>query len=107
MVYEDFLSRFTGMSRDTLGENLIGVYLHGSAAMGCFNPAKSDLDLPQLKAVYGKIKGTFVHCCLHLSVVVFLLVSAVMLRLAAVGDRAESRYSFGVFPIYFLKILIK
>lgn len=45
MVYEDFLSRFTRMSRDTLGDNLIGVYLHGSAAMGCFNPAKSDLDL--------------------------------------------------------------
>jgi predicted nucleotidyltransferase len=29
----------------TLGANLIGVYLHGSLAMGCFNPASSDLDL--------------------------------------------------------------
>jgi predicted nucleotidyltransferase len=28
-----------------LAGNLIGVYLHGSLAMGCFNPARSDLDL--------------------------------------------------------------
>lgn len=28
-----------------LGENLMGVYLHGSLAMGCFNPADSDIDL--------------------------------------------------------------
>lgn len=45
MVYEDLLLRFTEMSRATLGDNLIGIYLHGSAAMGCFNPQKSDLDL--------------------------------------------------------------
>lgn len=31
--------------RDGLGANLAGVYLHGSLAMGCFNPAHSDLDL--------------------------------------------------------------
>ena len=45
MVYEDLLNRFTKMSKETLGDNLIGIYLHGSAAMGCFNPQKSDLDL--------------------------------------------------------------
>lgn len=28
-----------------LNENLVGVYLHGSAAMGCFNAEKSDIDL--------------------------------------------------------------
>jgi predicted nucleotidyltransferase len=28
-----------------LGKNLIGVYLHGSLAMGCFNPTQSDIDL--------------------------------------------------------------
>jgi predicted nucleotidyltransferase len=28
----------------TLGSNLTGVYLHGSAAMGCYNPVKSDID---------------------------------------------------------------
>ena len=28
----------------TLNENLVGIYLHGSAAFGCFNPDKSDVD---------------------------------------------------------------
>lgn len=36
---------FTARSREILGENLVGVYLHGSAVMGCFNPQKSDIDL--------------------------------------------------------------
>ena len=36
---------FAERSAEILGENLVGVYLHGSAAMGCYNPAKSDLDL--------------------------------------------------------------
>ena len=31
--------------QNTLGEHLTGVYLHGSLAMDCFNPAGSDLDL--------------------------------------------------------------
>jgi len=45
MFYDDLLRRFTKMSREVLGDNLVGVYLHGSLAMDCFNPAKSDLDL--------------------------------------------------------------
>lgn len=28
-----------------LDKEIIGVYLHGSLAMGCFNPKRSDLDL--------------------------------------------------------------
>jgi predicted nucleotidyltransferase len=28
-----------------LGENLTGIYLHGSLAMNCFNPRRSDIDL--------------------------------------------------------------
>ena len=39
------LRAFTERSRALLGNNLDGIYLHGSAAMGCYNPAKSDLDL--------------------------------------------------------------
>ena len=30
--------------RDILCDNLTGIYLHGSLAMGCFNPVVSDLD---------------------------------------------------------------
>ena len=41
----DFLKEFVEMCLDTLGTNLAGVYLHGSAAMGCFNPDKSDIDV--------------------------------------------------------------
>ena len=32
-------------SRKILGDNLVGIYLHGSGAMGCFNPVTSDIDL--------------------------------------------------------------
>jgi streptomycin 3"-adenylyltransferase len=31
--------------RVRLGESLAGIYLHGSLAMGCFNPQRSDIDL--------------------------------------------------------------
>jgi glyoxylase-like metal-dependent hydrolase (beta-lactamase superfamily II) len=30
---------------EVLGSDVVGVYLHGSLALGCFNPALSDLDL--------------------------------------------------------------
>ncbi len=43
--YVSLLLRFTDMSRNVLRESLEGIYLHGSAVMGCFNPQKSDLDL--------------------------------------------------------------
>lgn len=29
----------------TVDDNLLGIYLHGSLALGCFNPQQSDLDL--------------------------------------------------------------
>ena len=32
-------------SKDILKDNLVGVYLHGSAAMGCFNEKTSDVDV--------------------------------------------------------------
>lgn len=31
--------------REALGDNLLGVYLHGSLAAGCFNPDQSDIDV--------------------------------------------------------------
>ena len=36
---------FVQFAREILGEKLAGVYLHGSAVMGCWNPDRSDLDL--------------------------------------------------------------
>ena len=38
-------TKFVEQSQEILGENLVGIYLHGSAVMGCFNPDKSDIDL--------------------------------------------------------------
>lgn len=45
MVYQNVIDEFTAMSREIIGEKLTGVYLHGSMAMECFNPEKSDIDL--------------------------------------------------------------
>ena len=39
------INGFARQSKELLGDNLVGVYLHGSLAMGCFNPDKSDVDL--------------------------------------------------------------
>ncbi len=36
---------FVEKAKEILQDNLVGVYLHGSAVMGCYNPAKSDIDL--------------------------------------------------------------
>ena len=42
---ECLLDGFVERSKELLQENLVGVYLHGSLVMGCFNPQKSDIDL--------------------------------------------------------------
>ena len=39
------LNCFVEQSKEILKDNLVGIYLHGSAVMGCYNPAKSDIDL--------------------------------------------------------------
>ena len=41
---EKLINEFTKQSINILKDNLVGIYLHGSAVMGCFNPNKSDLD---------------------------------------------------------------
>jgi len=40
-----FLDEFLQKLTEDLKFNLVGVYLHGSLAMGCFNPQSSDIDL--------------------------------------------------------------
>ena len=42
---DSLIKEFTEQSRSILQDNLVGIYLHGSAVMGCFNPRKSDIDL--------------------------------------------------------------
>ena len=41
---DSLIDEFVDRSKVILGDDLVGVYLHGSAVMGCFNPQKSDLD---------------------------------------------------------------
>lgn len=50
------LGAFVARSKLILQGNLTGIYLHGSAVMGCFNPAKSDLDL--IVVVNGPVSDT-------------------------------------------------
>lgn len=42
--YRNLLDSLVLQSKSILGDNLVGIYLHGSAVMGCFNDKKSDLD---------------------------------------------------------------
>lgn len=42
--YNHLLNHFVYQSKSILGNNLIGVYLHGSAVMECLNDQKSDID---------------------------------------------------------------
>ena len=39
------IKKFVEQSQHILDNNLVGIYLHGSAVMGCFNDKKSDIDL--------------------------------------------------------------
>ena len=43
--YKGLLSSFVRESKEILGDELVGIYLHGSAVMGCFHAQKSDIDL--------------------------------------------------------------
>ena len=42
---DGLLAEFVNQSKAILGANLAGIYLHGSAVMGCYNPKKSDIDI--------------------------------------------------------------
>lgn len=45
MELRELCGAFVERSKEILKDNLCGIYLHGSAVMGCFNPEKSDADL--------------------------------------------------------------
>ena len=42
---EELLDTYVTCSKEILKDDLTGIYLHGSAVMGCFNPEKSDIDM--------------------------------------------------------------
>jgi len=42
---QELIEQFVEQNRSILKDNLVGVYLHGSAVMGCFHPKESDIDL--------------------------------------------------------------
>lgn len=39
-----YLDKIVSLFKGKLGDNLSGIYLHGSLAMGCFHPQRSDID---------------------------------------------------------------
>ena len=41
---DQLINCFIEMSKEILNNRLVGIYLHGSAVMGCYQPKKSDLD---------------------------------------------------------------
>lgn len=45
MYYQNILDKMVESCKEIFREELTGIYLHGSLAMGCFNPNKSDIDL--------------------------------------------------------------
>jgi streptomycin 3"-adenylyltransferase len=45
MQVDIFLDKFLRKLTENLKSNLVGIYLHGSLAMGCFNHQASDIDL--------------------------------------------------------------
>ena len=55
------INSFVEKSKEILQDNLVGVYLHGSAVMGCYNPAKSDIDLIVVvkESLEDSVKSTF------------------------------------------------
>ncbi len=44
MNYNKLLNKVVDRYKSELGDNLVGFYVHGSIAFGCFNPLKSDVD---------------------------------------------------------------
>ena len=45
MMEQIYLDSIVNLFIEEMQDNLVGVYLHGSMAMGCFNPMQSDIDL--------------------------------------------------------------
>lgn len=68
-LYQGLLEQFVSGSKEIFGSNLTGIYLHGSAVMGCFHPQKSDLDLLVVvqKELSDEIKRSFMELVVELN----------------------------------------
>lgn len=69
MEPSEILSIISNEYQDIIGENLCGIYVHGSLAFGCFNWNKSDIDF--LVVVYEELtqsqKEALMHTLLRLN----------------------------------------
>ncbi|MDO4459018.1 MAG: DUF4111 domain-containing protein [Clostridia bacterium] len=65
----EICEKFSLFSKEIFGENLVGVYLHGSAVMGCYNPDKSDIDLIVVvnETPSDEIKRSFMNMVIELN----------------------------------------
>lgn len=63
------INSFVEKTKEILQDNLVGVYLHGSAVMGCYNPAKSDIDLIVVvkESLEDSVKSTFMDMVIDLN----------------------------------------
>lgn len=69
MMYQNILDQIVDKSKKIFGEELVGVYLHGSLAMGCFNSDRSDIDVLIVikKNITDKQKMTFMEDIVELN----------------------------------------
>ncbi len=67
--YQELIDSFIEQSVAIFKEKLVGVYLHGSAAMGCFHSEKSDIDLLVVvsEEISDKEKRTFMDMVVALN----------------------------------------
>ena len=64
--YQQLIGCFVQQNKSILGGKLVGVYLHGSAVMGCFNSKKSDLDF--IIVINDDISNTIKHAYMDMVV---------------------------------------
>lgn len=67
--YYNLLDSFVQQNKNILKDNLIGIYLHGSAVMGCFHEEKSDIDLLVVvqKDIPDKVKRQYMDMVVRLN----------------------------------------
>lgn len=69
MKCKETLYKISNEYQSILGNNLVGIYVHGSLAFGCFNPNKSDIDFIVVvnNTPTVKEKEQLIETLLHLS----------------------------------------